>query len=237
MLDFSHFELLSFDCYGTLIDWEAGILAALKPVLAAHGKSIPDDQLLELYGEFESQAETGEYRSYWEVLRAVVCALAKRMTFTPGPRELDALANSVPNWLPWPDTVRALKRLRSRYRLAIISNIDDELFSATRRYLQVEFDSVTTAQQAACYKPGLKIFQIALHKSEVSPDRVLHVGQSIYHDVLPARSLGLATVWVNRPSLRAGIGAVKSAQGTPDLEVPSVGALADLAVRQEEARR
>ena len=230
MLKFSAFELLTFDCYGTLIDWETGIFAALKPVLAAHGKSIPDDRLLELYGEFEAQAEAGKYRPYREVLRSVVGAFADRFTFAPNADEVDALSKSVANWRPWPDTVRALERLRTRYRLAIISNIDDDLFNATRRCLPVEFSSVTTAQQAACYKPGLNIFKMALNKSGISPDRILHVGQSLYHDVLPAQSLGLATVWVNRPSPRAGVGAVKSARGTPDLEVPNLETVAHLAL-------
>jgi 2-haloacid dehalogenase len=113
--------------------------------------------------------------------------------------------------------------------LAIISNIDDDLFGITRRYLGVEFESVTTAQQAHCYKPGRKIFQMALERARFPSRRILHVGQSIYHDVLPAQALGLATVWVNRPSPRADVGAVKKAQGTPDLEVANLASLAERA--------
>ena len=230
MLNFSNFEMLTFDCYGTLIDWESGIFTALKPVLAAHGKSIADDQLLELYGEFESRAEAGEYRSYREVLRSVVRAFGQRLAFNPTADELESLSNSVAKWQPWHDTVRALKRLSTRYRLAIISNVDDNLFAATRQYFPVEFDGVTTAQQAACYKPGLEIFKMALGRSRLSPDRILHVGQSVYHDVLPAQSLGLATVWINRPSRRPGVGAVKLAKGKPDLEVPDMESFSALAV-------
>jgi 2-haloacid dehalogenase len=230
MLNFSNFEILTFDCYGTLIDWETGIFTALKPILAAHGKSIADDQLLELYGEFESQAEAGEYRPYREVLRSVVRAFGKWLAFTPTVDEVDSLSNSVIKWRPWPDTVRALKKLSTRYRLAIISNIDDDLFHATRQYLPVEFDSVTTAEQAVCYKPGLDIFKVALNKCAVLPAHILHVGQSIYHDVLPAQSLGFATAWINRPSPRPGVGAVKPAQGNPDLEVPDLESLAEIAI-------
>ena len=230
MLNFSNFEMLTFDCYGTLIDWETGIFTALKPVLAAHGKSIPDNRLLEFYGEFESQAETGKYRPYREVLQSVVRAFGKRLAFTPTVEEVNSLSNSVTKWQPWPDTVRALTKLSTRHRLAIISNIDDDLFSATRQYLPVEFHSVTTAEQAACYKPGLDIFRMALSCGGVSPDHILHVGQSIYHDVLPAQSLGLATAWINRPSPRPGIGAVKMAHVKPDLEVPDMESLAALAV-------
>lgn len=226
MLNLSDFSLLTFDCYGTLIDWETGIFSVLKPLLAAHGKSIADTELLELYGEFEAEAESGVYRTYREVLQSVVQAFGKRLCFTPTVEELNSLADSVPKWLPWPDTVAALTRLSKRYRLAIISNIDDDLFHATRRHLPVEFEHVTTAQQAQCYKPGLQIFRSALEKAGVGPERILHVGQSIYHDVQPAKALGLATVWVNRPSPRAGVGAVKQAVGQPDLQVSDIETLA-----------
>jgi 2-haloacid dehalogenase len=226
MLNMSDFELVTFDCYGTLVDWEAGIFSALKPVLAAHGRSIPDAKLLELYGEFEAETEAGDYRAYRDVLQAVIFAFGKELGFKPTEKEVQSLPDSVPSWRPWPDTVVALKRLASRYRLAIISNIDDEMFNATRKHLPVDFASVTTAQQARCYKPGLEIFRLALGKTETAPQRILHVGQSIHHDVLPAQSLGLATVWVNRPSPRTGVGAVKKADGRPDLEVPDLATLA-----------
>jgi 2-haloacid dehalogenase len=229
MLNPSDFDLLTFDCYGTLIDWETGIFSALKPLLAAHRKPLADAELLELYGDFELDAESGTYRTYREVLQSVVQAFGKRLSFIPSTKELNALNDSFSNWRPWPDTVAALKRLAKRYRLAIISNTDDELFAQTRRYLPVEFENVTTAQQAHCYKPALEIFRLALEKAKVDPKRILHVGQSVYHDVLPAQSLGLATVWVNRPSPRAGIGAVKEAKGQPDLQVSDLEALANFA--------
>ena len=223
------FDLITLDCYGTLIDWERGIFSALKPVLANHGKYIPDAELLALYGEFEVEAESGEYRSYREVLRSVVRSFGKRLQFTPTIQEVEALPKSVQTWRPWPDTVQALKRLAQRYRLAIISNIDDDLFAITRPYLGVEFHSTTTAEQARCYKPGKRIFEMALQKAKVPPNRILHVGQSIHHDVLPAQSFGLATVWVNRPSPRAGVGAVVRAEGKPDLEVRDLASLAQQA--------
>jgi len=229
MPNFDQFEILTFDCYGTLVDWESGIFSALRPLLTAHGKSISDIELLELYAEFEVTAEAGTYRPYREVLEMVTRDFAKRLRFVPTDQEARALANSVPNWQPWPDTVAALKRLSERYKLAIISNIDDDLFAKTRPKLGASFDFVITAEQARCYKPGRAIFQLALDKIGLDPSRILHVGQSIYHDVLPAQSFGLASVWVNLPSPRAGIGAVKSAQGRPDLEVPNLQSLADLA--------
>ena len=227
MLDFSKAKLLTFDCYGTLIDWESGIFSALRPVLAAHGKSVSDAELLALYGEVEAQIESGQYLPYRDVLRSVVRAFGERLEFVPSQVEMDSLPNSVPRWQPWPDTVVALKRLAKTFQLSIISNIDDDMFASTRERLPVEFESVTTARQARCYKPGRAIFQMALRRASVAPDQIVHVGQSIYHDVLPAQSFGLATVWVNRPSPRAGIGAVRPASGQPDLEVPDIATLAE----------
>ena len=121
---------------------------------------------------------------------------------------------SVCTWLPFPDTVRALHELQKRYKLVVISNIDNDLFAETRKHLGVEFDGVITAEQARSYKPSLNNFQMALRALAISPDRLLHVGQSVYHDVVPARSLGISTVWVNRRSARPGIGAVRAASGT-----------------------
>ena len=230
MLDFNRFEVITFDCYGTLVDWESGILAALRPILSAHGRVIDDAMLLKLYGDFEQFSEQGSYRSYREVLRSVVNQFGVELQFTPTAVESRSLADSLPGWNPWPDTVEALRKLKTRFRLAILSNIDDDLFAATRLKLGVAFDEVITAQQAQAYKPSLKIFELALSRINAPAHRVLHVGQSIYHDVVPAQALGLATVWVNRPSARPGVGAVKIADATPDLTVTSLSELAALAV-------
>lgn len=226
MLDFTRFEVLTFDCYGTLINWEAGILGCLRRILAAHGKSPDDAAILQLYGHFEAHAEQGEYRCYREVLKSVVRQFAERLGFSAADEEICSLPESLAGWEPWPDTVGALRELRSRFRLAIVSNIDDDLFAATRPKLGVDFDQVVTAQQAGAYKPSLKIFELALLRIGIPAQRVLHVGQSMYHDVIPAQSLGLATVWVNRPSARAGVGAVRAAEAHPDLEVSSLAELA-----------
>ena len=232
MLDFTQFQLLSFDCYGTLIDWESGIFSALRPILAAHGKSISDHELLNVYSELESEAEQGEYRCYREVLQSVVRGFGARLGFKPSEAQTHSLPDSVPNWRPFPDTIEALRRLQARYQLAIISNVDDDLFAATARRLEVAFDHVITAQQARAYKPSSPIFALAQQRTGVMPARWLHVGQSIYHDVIPARALGIATAWVNRPSPRPGAGAAKAASGQPDLEVPDLKTLAQMALSQ-----
>ena len=226
MLDFNRFEILTFDCYGTLINWEEGILRCLHRVLAAHGKDADDITILQHYGDFEACAEQGEYRCYREVLQSVVRQFGEQSGFTPTNQEVRSLPESLAEWKQWPDTVTALRELQRRFRLVIVSNVDDDLFAATRPQLGVEFDRIITAQQAGAYKPSLKVFELALSRIGVPAHRVLHVGQSLYHDVIPAQSLGLATVWVNRPSARTGVGAVKAVEAHPDLQVSS---LADLA--------
>jgi len=226
MLDFSCFEILTFDCYGTLINWEDGILRCLHRILAAYGKDTDDATILQLYGDFEARAEQGEYRPYREVLQSVVRQFGEQLGFTPSGQQITSLSESLQEWKPWPDTVTALRQLQSRFRLAIVSNVDDDLFAATLPQLGVDFDQIITAQQAGAYKPSLKIFELALSRVRVPAHRVLHVGQSVYHDVLPAQSLGLATVWVNRPSARSGVGAVKAVEGHPDLQVSSLAELA-----------
>jgi len=231
MLDFSRFKVLTFDCYGTLINWEAGILFALRRVLSAHGKRIDDDALLKLYGDFEQLSEQGDFHPYRQVLESVVRQFGAQFGFSPTMDEVRSLSDSLSTWEPWPDTVAALRQLSTRYRLVIVSNVDDDLFAATRPKLGVEFAEVITAQQAQAYKPALRVFELALSRINVPAHRVLHVGQSIYHDVIPAQALGLTAVWVNRPSARPGVGAVKAAVAKPDLEVSSMAQLAALAVQ------
>jgi len=231
MLDFSRFDILTFDCYGTLINWEDGILCCLHRVLAAYGKDTDDATILRLFGDFEASAEQGVYRRYREVLQSVVRQFGEQLGFAPTDQESRSLPESLQAWKPWPDTVSALRELRSRFRLAIISNVDDDLFAATKPQLGVEFDQIITAQQAGAYKPSLKVFELALRRVGVPEHRVLHVGQSLYHDVIPAQSLGLSTVWVNRPSARSGVGAVKAAEGRPDLQVSSLAELAAACAR------
>jgi len=226
MMDFASFQALTFDCYGTLIDWESGIFSALKPILSAHGKKLSDAELLELYAGFEVAAESGEYSSYREVLQTVVRNFGERLKFTPSEEEIRSLPDSVVTWKPFPDTIAALRALEARYRLFVISNIDDDLFEATKKLLPVNLEGAITAQHARSYKPSLNNFRMALDKLSLRPEQVLHVGQSIYHDVIPAQSLGIATVWVNRPSPRPNAGAARAAQGQPDLEVESLAALA-----------
>ena len=230
MLAFSQFECLTFDCYGTLINWEAGILEALRPIFRSHGVEIRDEETLRLYGQCEAEAEAGPYKTYRLILEGVVEALGQRLGFPPSAAEIQSLPQSLANWPPFPDTVAALRRLHTRYKVAIISNVDDDLFAITAKLLQVPFDAVITAQQARSYKPSLNNFQLALQRIGEPKEKVLHVAQSLYHDVVPTRELGWKNVWVNRRRNQPGPGATLPANIEPDLEVPSLQALADLAV-------
>lgn len=227
-LDFSRFRIITFDCYGTLVDWETGILGAIRPILSAHNAHLSDVDILRIYGEIEAEEESGEYQPYKEILKAVVRGFGTRMGFVPSDSEQASLPNSLANWKPFPDTVAALRQLKQKYKLAILSNIDDDLFSATAPQLEVEFNHVVTASQARAYKPSLDIFRLAQKLIGLQPQQWLHAGQSIYHDVIPAQSLGIATVWVNRPSPLPNSGAAKPALAKPDIEVASLKDLAAL---------
>jgi 2-haloacid dehalogenase len=228
MLAFAQFEVITFDCYGTLIDWETGILGALRPMLQRHGHKLSDGEILAIYGELEPKAQS-PYRRYREVLAQVVRGFAERLGFQASEDEEKSLADSLADWPAFPDTVAALESLKTRYRLAIISNTDDDLFAGSAEHLKVKFDAVITAEQAKAYKPSPELFRLALQRLGVSPERVLHAGQSIYHDVVPARSLGLATALV----YRRGFGATRPAEGEPDLKVPDMQTLAGRALESK----
>ena len=228
-LDFDRFEVLTFDCYGTLIDWETGILRAVRRVFDRRGIRVGDDDILEKYAEVEAALEAGQYTSYSAVLRGVMAGMSRHFRFDVDPDEADCLIRSLGRWEPFADTIDALRRLGTRYRLAVVSNIDDELFARTARRLEVPFDFVVTAEQVRAYKPSPVVFERALELSGCRREHVLHVAQSLYHDVIPARALGIATVWVNRRMGKAGSGAVPPASAVPDLEVPGLGTLARMA--------
>src|SRR5215213_5899106 len=145
--------------------------------------------------------------------------------FEPSPSEVQALPDSVRYWLPFPDTVNALRALKGTYKLAIISNIDDGLFALTARYLEVEFDYIVTAEQAGTYKPSPNNFELALERIGAAPERILHVAESLFHDHAPAKKMGLDTAWIHRRAAKGGFGATPPAEAEPDLEVPDLDSL------------
>ena len=232
MLDFEKYMALTFDCYGTLIDWESGIADALRPVMRAHGLRVSDAELMELYAEIERAGKSGEYRRYREVLRATVRGICTRLRIVPSVSEVECLAESLGSWQPFPDTVDALERFKNRYRLCIVSNVDDDLFAGTARTLDVDFDYIVTAEQAGSYKPSHNNFAMAITRMGIPKERVLHVAESVKLDIEAAKSFGMDAVWVNR---HAGLEREGSASGNPsegesgaDLEVPDLKTLAEL---------
>ena len=230
----SSFEVLTFDCYGTLIDWESGILEAVGDVLDAHGRELPPAEILERFARFESTIQAGAYLTYREVLSRVVDEFGRELGFVPSSRERASLPGSIARWAPFGDTVDALRILASRYRLAVISNVDDDLFAFSARRLGVAWDEVVTARQVGSYKPDARNFELALERLGRPVDAILHVAQSLFHDIVPAKRLGFATVHVNRVSPHGGSGATMPVSARPDLEVPDLRSLAEMVLEEDD---
>jgi 2-haloacid dehalogenase len=225
-LDYGRFEALTFDCYGTLIDWETGILAGLRPILAAAGVEPPDDELLEAYARVEAAAETGPYRRYREILGACLRDVCKAYGVQTSGADAAAFGGSVGDWPVFPDSKNALRQLQTRFRLGIITNCDDDLFAASNERLGVRFDWVVTAQSVGSYKPDPRNFEAAFAVLGLPRERILHVAQSLFHDHVPARKLGLSTVWIDRRHDRPGAGATPPAIVTPDAVFPDMASFA-----------
>jgi len=228
-LDFERFEVLTFDCYGTLIDWEAGIVAGLRRVLDPRGVTADDEDLLERHARHEATVEAGPYLRYREVLERSLRGVCAELGVEPADAEAAAFGGSVGEWPAFPDSPDALARLAGRFRLAVITNCDDDLFAASNRRLEVAFDWVITAQQVGAYKPSPRPFEVALSRIGAPRERILHVAQSLFHDHVPARRLGFATAWVDRRHDRPGSGATPPASASPDLVVQDMATFAGLA--------
>jgi 2-haloalkanoic acid dehalogenase type II len=191
------FDVLTFDCYGTLIDWERGIADAFAAAADADGVTLDRAAVLRAYHEVEPRVQAERYRRYRDVLALTARAVADRLAWRLAPRREAFLSESLPGWPPFPDTTDALRRLQEAgHRLAILSNVDDDLLAGTRTHLGVELDFVVTAQQVGSYKPAQGHFTVA--RERVGDARWLHIAQSYFHDVQPARALGIPVAWINR---------------------------------------
>jgi 2-haloacid dehalogenase len=227
---FDEFDALTFDCYGTLIDWEAGIAAALGGMLSRHAISPDVEELLQRYAGHEAAIEAGPYRRYREILAEAARRVGRDYGVEPSPGEVEAFAASVGEWPAFPDSAAALAGLAGRYRLGVITNCDEDLFAMSNRRLGVTFDWIVTAEGAGSYKPDLRNFELAFSRMDVPRERILHVAQSLFHDHVPAKALGMTTVWIHRRHDRPGFGATPPAEATPDLVLPDMASFAAVAL-------
>lgn len=221
----SGIDWITFDCYGTLIDWERGIADAFAAEARRLGRTVNRAALVEAYCEIEPEVEREAYHPYREVLAITAEQVAARLEVPIPSERLGFLAESLPAWTPFPDTNPALRRLsEAGVRLGILSNIDDDLLAGTRRHLEVSFDPIVTAQQVRSYKPGHAHFLKARSRLGEGA-RWLHAAQSYFHDVVPCKELAIPVAWINRKREVAG------AAGPTDQEFRDLTELADWAVR------
>jgi 2-haloacid dehalogenase len=229
-VDYGKFDAITFDCYGTLIDWEAGLSAGLRTLLGPAGVAIDRDALLETYAGFEADAERPPYRRYRQVLAIGGRGVAQTYGLTVDEAAVERFGGSVVDWPVFPDSTAALARLKTRFRLGVLTNCDDDLFSASNTRLGIEFDWVVTAQQAGGYKPDVHNFEVLFARLGLPRERILHVAQSLYHDHVPAKALGLTTVWIDRRHGQDGAGATPPASAQPDATFPDMASFAVAAV-------
>ncbi len=230
------FKVLTFDCYGTLIDWETGILNELKPWAARRGLTLGNDALLTAFAEEEAACERSTpEKLYPQLLESVLERLAERWSVLLDEGQAPEFGRSVGRWPAFPDSPEALAYLQEHYKLVILSNVDRDSFALSESRLGVKFDRVITAQDVGSYKPDVRNFHYLLEDLlrtlGAGPEVILHTAQSLFHDIVPAKGLGLTTMWVNRQKESDGWGAtppVEAEGATPDLEVAGMAELVAL---------
>ena len=195
-------------------------------MLDAHRVAAADEDVLRRYARYEAEAEAGPYMRYRDVLAAGLRGVAGELGFEPTAADVEAFSGSVAAWPAFPDSAAALAQLKRRYRLGVITNCDDDLFAASNAKLGVDFDWVVTAEQVGAYKPSERNFEVAFERLGLPRERILHVAQSLFHDHVTAKRLGLATVWIDRRGGREGSGATPVEEAAPDATFPDMAAFA-----------
>ena len=232
------FSALTFDCYGTLIDWEQGLISALSPWLKRHGRAIHRDSILETYARVETELEAQHPGLlYPEILRRGMLALSQIWDLKATPEELSAFGASVPDWPAFADSPKALKYLQQHFKLVILSNVDQKSFAGSQSRLGIVFDAIYTAEDVGSYKPDPRNFDYLLEqlqKQGIEPSKILHTAQSLFHDHVPARAKGLATAWIDRRHDQQGWGATPAAEVQTDFRFAGMKAMAD--AHRAEAR-
>ncbi len=214
------YEVVSFDCYGTLIDWERGMRDALAGLVGSRGLSLGIDGLLARYGEVEREVEQGPYRKYREVLRMGVERAFQEQGIALTEAEGGIFADTLPSWPRFPETTEVLQQLKDRgYRLVILSNVDDDLIRGSLELMGIDFDGVITAEQVRSYKPSPNHWNRMLESFKVSKEQVLHVGASYHHDIEPGKEQGFTVTWINRK------GEAPGGDARPDHQLPDLRGL------------
>ena len=213
------FSTLTFDCYGTLIDWESGMYAALQPLWSRASGKPSREAVLELHARYESaqQLQTPTMR-YSQLLAIVYKRLAEALGVAASWSECEAYGRSIRNWPAFPDSAGALAYLKNHYKLVILSNVDNESFAASNERLGVEFDAIYTAEDVGSYKPSDRNFDYMLAKLGtigVRKETILHTAESLFHDHGPANRHGLASCWIHRRHDRQGFGATVDPGAVP----------------------
>ncbi len=232
----TRFRALTFDCYGTLIDWEAGIITAMRPFLIAHGHAATDGDILARFAAAETiHQQRMPSAPYPEILAHCFLDIATGLELPRDEAAAQTFGASVADWPPFPDSIDALRYLKQHFLLTVVSNVDRGSFAASHAQLGEPFDLIVTAADVGAYKPDPKPFQQALELLDargITATEIAHVAQSLFHDHVPAKRLGLKTVWIDRQGggtgERRGGGATPSAADapTPDLRLPDLAALA-----------
>ncbi|WP_321946373.1 haloacid dehalogenase type II [Paraburkholderia sp. J10-1] len=221
-MELTDFDTLTFDCYGTLIDWESGIFKGLEPLLERAGTPLTKDQVLEAHARHESsQQRYTPARRYQELLSIVYKRLAEEWGLSFTHEECVEYGRSVRNWPAFEDTVAALQYLKKHYKLVILSNVDNETFTYSNARLQVEFDAIFTAEDVGSYKPSLRNFDYMLEKlgeRGIEKAKILHTAESLFHDHKPANECGLASCWIYRRYAQPGFGATMNPGSQPKVD-------------------
>jgi 2-haloacid dehalogenase len=238
MIDFDRYKVLTFDCYGTLIDWETGITNVVGPWLAEDNSQIPIELVISSFAIHQSKhQQTRPTLLYPEVMSRTWRDIENTFGWSERPERAEAFARSVSVWPTFPDTVESLKYLSQFYKLAILSNVDNASLRKSIALLEAPIAATVTAEDVESYKPGLPHFERAFEKladMAIGREQILHVAQSKHHDIKPGRELGLTTVWVNRRYGKKGTGATLATDAEPDL---TVNALAELVTLHKSQSR
>ncbi len=229
----TNYDALTFDCYGTLIDWETGIMAALEPLVSRAARALTRDEILEAHARHESsQQRFTPARRYRDLLPIVYKRLAEEWGVPASVADCVAYGWSIKDWPAFPDSADALRYLKGHYKLAILSNVDNESFAASNERLGVTFDAVYTAEDIGSYKPDARNFAYMVEKLAslgVAKQRILHTAESLFHDHQPGKLAGLAGCWIHRRSGQEGFGATMNPGAMPayDFRFTSMAGLVD----------